>query len=58
MTSALLPIYDRDLTLVKGKGSRLWDSTGRDYQGIKDHAGRVVPYFHVPVFPHFHEHDI
>ena len=31
MTSALLPIYERDLTLVKGKGSRLWDSTGREW---------------------------
>ena len=31
MTTALLPIYDRDLTLVKGKGSRLWDSTGREW---------------------------
>jgi acetylornithine/N-succinyldiaminopimelate aminotransferase len=31
MTSALLPIYDRDVTLVKGKGSRLWDSDGREW---------------------------
>jgi len=31
MTSALLPIYDRDLVLVKGKGSRLWDSEGREW---------------------------
>ncbi|HEX9188750.1 MAG TPA: aspartate aminotransferase family protein [Vicinamibacteria bacterium] len=31
MTSALLPIYDRDLTLVKGKGSRLWDRDGREW---------------------------
>ena len=31
MTSALLPIYDRDLTLVKGKGSRLWDKDGREW---------------------------
>jgi predicted acetylornithine/succinylornithine family transaminase len=31
MTSALLPIYDRDLTLVKGKGSRLWDADGREW---------------------------
>ena len=31
MTSALLPIYDRDLTLVKGKGSRLWDTDGREW---------------------------
>jgi predicted acetylornithine/succinylornithine family transaminase len=31
MTSALLPVYDRDLTLVKGKGSRLWDKDGREW---------------------------
>jgi predicted acetylornithine/succinylornithine family transaminase len=31
MTSALLPIYERDLTLVKGKGSRLWDADGREW---------------------------
>ena len=31
MTSALLPIYDRDITLVKGKGSRLWDKDGREW---------------------------
>ena len=31
MTTALLPIYDRDLTLVKGKGSRLWDKDGREW---------------------------
>ena len=31
MTSALLPIYDRDLILVKGKGSRLWDKDGREW---------------------------
>jgi acetylornithine/N-succinyldiaminopimelate aminotransferase len=31
VTSALLPIYDRELTLVKGKGSRLWDANGREW---------------------------
>src|SRR5512134_3451053 len=31
MSSALLPVYDRDLTLVKGKGSRLWDKDGREW---------------------------
>jgi acetylornithine/N-succinyldiaminopimelate aminotransferase len=31
MTTALLPIYDRDLTLVRGKGSRLWDKEGREW---------------------------
>ena len=31
MTSALLPIYERDLVLVKGKGSRLWDKDGREW---------------------------
>jgi predicted acetylornithine/succinylornithine family transaminase len=31
MTSALLPVYDRDLVLVKGKGSRLWDKDGREW---------------------------
>ena len=31
MTTALLPIYDRDITLVKGKGSRLWDKDGREW---------------------------
>jgi len=31
VTSALLPIYDRDITLVKGKGSRLWDKDGREW---------------------------
>ena len=31
MTSALLPIHDRDITLVKGKGSRLWDKDGREW---------------------------
>jgi predicted acetylornithine/succinylornithine family transaminase len=29
--SALLPVYDRDLVIVSGKGSRLTDSTGRTY---------------------------
>jgi acetylornithine/N-succinyldiaminopimelate aminotransferase len=29
--SALLPVYERDLVLVKGKGSRLLDSEGRSY---------------------------
>jgi predicted acetylornithine/succinylornithine family transaminase len=31
VTTALLPIYERDLTLVKGKGSRLFDSEGREW---------------------------
>jgi predicted acetylornithine/succinylornithine family transaminase len=31
MTSALLPVYDRDLVLVKGKGARLWDKDGREW---------------------------
>ncbi|MFN8093411.1 MAG: acetylornithine/succinylornithine family transaminase [Vicinamibacteria bacterium] len=30
-TSALLPVYDRDIVLVKGKGSKLWDSEGREW---------------------------
>jgi predicted acetylornithine/succinylornithine family transaminase len=29
--SALLPVYDRDLVLVKGKGARLFDAEGRGY---------------------------
>jgi predicted acetylornithine/succinylornithine family transaminase len=29
MSDALLPVYDRDLVLVKGKGSKLFDSEGR-----------------------------
>jgi predicted acetylornithine/succinylornithine family transaminase len=29
--SALLPVYDRDLVIVSGKGSRLTDSEGRTY---------------------------
>jgi acetylornithine/N-succinyldiaminopimelate aminotransferase len=31
MTTALLPIYDREITLVKGKGTRLWDTEGREW---------------------------
>ena len=31
MTSALLPVYDRDIVLVKGKGARLWDKDGREW---------------------------
>jgi predicted acetylornithine/succinylornithine family transaminase len=31
MTSALLGVYERDIVLVKGKGSRLWDSEGREW---------------------------
>jgi len=31
MSSALLPIYDRDITLVRGKGTRLWDTEGREW---------------------------
>jgi predicted acetylornithine/succinylornithine family transaminase len=31
VTSALLPIYDRDITLVKGRGSRLLDTDGREW---------------------------
>jgi predicted acetylornithine/succinylornithine family transaminase len=31
MSSALLPIYDREITLARGKGSRLWDSDGREW---------------------------
>jgi acetylornithine/N-succinyldiaminopimelate aminotransferase len=30
-TNALLPVYDRDIVLVKGKGSRLWDAEGREW---------------------------
>ena len=30
-TSALLNVYDRDLVLVKGKGSKLWDADGREW---------------------------
>jgi acetylornithine/N-succinyldiaminopimelate aminotransferase len=29
--SALLPVYERDLTIISGKGSRLVDSAGRSY---------------------------
>jgi predicted acetylornithine/succinylornithine family transaminase len=31
MTSALLAVYDRDITLVSGKGARLFDQQGRAY---------------------------
>jgi predicted acetylornithine/succinylornithine family transaminase len=31
MSDALLPVYDRDLVLVKGKGARLWDSAGHEW---------------------------
>jgi predicted acetylornithine/succinylornithine family transaminase len=31
MTTALLPVYDRDLVLVKGKGARLWDENGGEW---------------------------
>lgn len=31
MSQALLPLYDRDITLVKGKGSTLWSSDGREF---------------------------
>ncbi len=31
MTTALLPVYDRDLVLVKGKGAHLWDESGREW---------------------------
>jgi predicted acetylornithine/succinylornithine family transaminase len=31
MTTALLPVYDRDLVLVKGKGARIWDENGREW---------------------------
>jgi len=31
MSSALLPVYDRDIVLVKGKGSKLWDADGREW---------------------------
>ena len=30
-TSALLPVYDRDLVLVRGKGSWLYDAEGNRY---------------------------
>ena len=30
-TSALLNVYDRDIVLVKGKGSKLWDADGREW---------------------------
>lgn len=31
MSDALLPVYDRDLVMVKGKGARLWDSVGHEW---------------------------
>ena len=31
MSQALLPLYDRDITLVRGKGSNLWSSDGRRF---------------------------
>jgi predicted acetylornithine/succinylornithine family transaminase len=31
MSDALLPVYERDITLVKGKGARLWDAQGREW---------------------------
>jgi acetylornithine/N-succinyldiaminopimelate aminotransferase len=31
MSDALLPVYDRDLVLVRGRGSRLWDSAGHEW---------------------------
>ena len=31
MSDALLPVYDRDLVLVKGKGARVWDSAGHEW---------------------------
>src|SRR5512143_294671 len=31
MTSALLPVYDREIVLVKGKGAALWDKDGREW---------------------------
>jgi acetylornithine/N-succinyldiaminopimelate aminotransferase len=31
MSDALLPVYDRDLVMVRGKGSRLWDSAGHEW---------------------------
>jgi acetylornithine/N-succinyldiaminopimelate aminotransferase len=31
MSDALLPIYERDIVLVKGRGSRLWDTEGREW---------------------------
>jgi predicted acetylornithine/succinylornithine family transaminase len=31
MSEALLPVYDRDLVLVRGKGARLWDRDGREW---------------------------
>ncbi len=31
LVSALLPVYERDLTLVRGKGARVFDADGRGY---------------------------
>ena len=31
MSNALLAVYDRDITLVRGKGSTLWSSDGRRF---------------------------
>jgi len=31
VTTALLPIYDREIVLVKGKGAKLWDKDGREW---------------------------
>jgi len=31
MSDALLPVYERDITLVRGKGARLWDKDGREW---------------------------
>ena len=31
MSQALLPLYDRDITLVRGKGSTLWTSDDRRF---------------------------
>src|SRR5262245_36327683 len=31
MMSALLPVYERDLVIVSGKGTRVTDSQGRTY---------------------------
>jgi predicted acetylornithine/succinylornithine family transaminase len=30
-TSALLNVYDRDIVLVRGRGSKLWDAEGREW---------------------------
>src|SRR5512143_926237 len=31
MTSALLPIYDREIVLARGKGAKLWDKDGHEW---------------------------